>query len=112
MRFSQGFRERIYLLDTRPADRRGVTMVYRYHRHISGPLLSSGSAPRVATGLSFHAALRPAQENWGKLVTVVKQQVRLVALAGCPEGKEGHDLIIVDGPPGIGCPLESPEERS
>jgi MinD superfamily P-loop ATPase len=52
-------------------------------------------------GPLFHAALRPAQENSGKLVTVVKQQARLLAL------DQNYDLIIVDGPPGIGCPVIS-----
>jgi MinD superfamily P-loop ATPase len=52
-------------------------------------------------GPLFHAALRPAQENSGKLVTLVKQQARLQALDG------GYDAVIVDGPPGIGCPVIS-----
>jgi MinD superfamily P-loop ATPase len=52
-------------------------------------------------GPLFHAALRPAQENSGKLVTMVKRQARLLAL------DEGYELIIVDGPPGIGCPVIS-----
>jgi MinD superfamily P-loop ATPase len=58
-------------------------------------------------GPLFHAALRPAQENSGKLVTMVKQQARLLALAEYPKGDEGYELIIVDGPPGIGCPVIS-----
>jgi MinD superfamily P-loop ATPase len=52
-------------------------------------------------GPLFHAALRPAQENSGKLVTLVKQQARLLAL------DDGYDAVIVDGPPGIGCPVIS-----
>lgn len=52
-------------------------------------------------GPLFHAALRPAQENSGKLVTLVKQQARLHALDG------GYQALIVDGPPGIGCPVIS-----
>ena len=52
-------------------------------------------------GPLFHAALRPAQENSGKLVTMVKQQARLLAL------DEDYELVIVDGPPGIGCPVIS-----
>ncbi|MCX6028134.1 MAG: ATP-binding protein [Chloroflexi bacterium] len=52
-------------------------------------------------GPLFHAALRPAQENSGKLVTLVKQQARLLALDG------GYDAVLVDGPPGIGCPVIS-----
>jgi len=52
-------------------------------------------------GPLFHAALRPAQENSGKLVTLVKQQARLLAL------DEGYAAVMVDGPPGIGCPVIS-----
>jgi MinD superfamily P-loop ATPase len=52
-------------------------------------------------GPLFHAALYPAQENSGKLVTLVKQQGRLLAL------DEEHELVLVDGPPGIGCPVIS-----
>jgi MinD superfamily P-loop ATPase len=52
-------------------------------------------------GPLFHADLKPAQENSGKLVTMVKQQARLAALDG------EYPLLIVDGPPGIGCPVIS-----
>jgi len=52
-------------------------------------------------GPLFHAALRPAQENSGKLVTLVKQRARLLAM------DEGYQLVLVDGPPGIGCPVIS-----
>jgi MinD superfamily P-loop ATPase len=52
-------------------------------------------------GPLFHAALRPAHENSGKLVTLVKQQARLLGL------DDGYQVVIVDGPPGIGCPVIS-----
>ncbi|MEJ2596721.1 MAG: ATP-binding protein [Anaerolineales bacterium] len=52
-------------------------------------------------GPLLHAELRPAQENSGKLVTLVKQRARLLGL------ESGADLVIVDGPPGIGCPVIS-----
>lgn len=52
-------------------------------------------------GPLYHAALKPAQENSGKLVTLVKQQARLCAL------DHQLDLAFVDGPPGIGCPVIS-----
>jgi len=50
-------------------------------------------------GPLFHADLYPAQENSGKLVTLVKQNARLCAL------DNDYPIIIVDGPPGIGCPV-------
>jgi MinD superfamily P-loop ATPase len=48
-------------------------------------------------GSLFHAHLFAGQENSGKLVTLVKQQARSSAL------KTAADLLLVDGPPGIGC---------
>ena len=52
-------------------------------------------------GPLFHAQLFAGQENSGKLVTLLKQQARLLAL------DQGADLLLVDGPPGIGCPVIS-----
>jgi MinD superfamily P-loop ATPase len=52
-------------------------------------------------GPLFHAHLFAAQENSGKLVTLVKQHGRLLAL------DRGWELLVVDGPPGIGCPVIS-----
>jgi len=50
-------------------------------------------------GPLFHAHLFAGQENSGKLVTEVKQQARKLA------EESGAALLIVDGPPGIGCPV-------
>ena len=52
-------------------------------------------------GRFFHAHLFPAQENSGKLVALIKRQ----ALEAVEKMK--GDLILVDGPPGIGCPVIS-----
>jgi MinD superfamily P-loop ATPase len=52
-------------------------------------------------GALFHAELFPGKENSGKLVTLVKQQARL-----CAEDAQ-FPLVIIDGPPGIGCPVIS-----
>lgn len=52
-------------------------------------------------GTLFHAELFPGKENSGKLVTLIKQQARLMA-----EGTH-VPLVIIDGPPGIGCPVIS-----
>jgi MinD superfamily P-loop ATPase len=52
-------------------------------------------------GPLYHAHLFAGGENSGKLVTLVKQQARLRAL------DEHSDLILIDGPPGIGCPVIS-----
>ncbi|MFH2011642.1 MAG: ATP-binding protein [Pseudomonadota bacterium] len=50
-------------------------------------------------GPMVHARLGIAEENSGKLVTLVRQQARFIA------EDENRDLIIIDGPPGIGCPV-------
>lgn len=52
-------------------------------------------------GKLVHAKLFPGEENSGKLVTMVRHQARLLA----EESKK--DTIIIDGPPGIGCPVIS-----
>ncbi len=61
----------------------------------------SGRWFRSATrfGPLFHARLYAGQENSGKLVTQVRQSARLAAVEG------GAELILIDGPPGIGCPV-------
>ncbi len=50
-------------------------------------------------GPLVHAQLRPAEENSGKLVTQVKEEARRLAQ------ERGLDYLLVDGPPGIGCPV-------
>jgi MinD superfamily P-loop ATPase len=52
-------------------------------------------------GPLVHAHLLAGRENSGKLVTMVKQQARQLA-------KDiGAELLVMDGPPGIGCPVIS-----
>jgi MinD superfamily P-loop ATPase len=50
-------------------------------------------------GPAVHARLGIAQGNSGKLVSLVRQEARALARA------ERRDLILVDGSPGIGCPV-------
>ncbi|MFI4910482.1 MAG: ATP-binding protein [Sedimentisphaeraceae bacterium JB056] len=50
-------------------------------------------------GSMVHAKLGIAEENSGKLVTVIRNQAKKLA------EKEGSELLIVDGSPGIGCPV-------
>lgn len=56
---------------------------------------------RIPEGWLVRAALGVAQDNSGKLVTRVREEARRIAAA------EGVDLILVDGPPGIGCPVHA-----
>ncbi len=46
-----------------------------------------------------HARLGIAEENSGKLVTLVRNRAKEMAR------DENRNLIITDGPPGIGCPV-------
>ncbi|MGE4352289.1 MAG: ATP-binding protein, partial [Bdellovibrionales bacterium] len=48
-------------------------------------------------GPMVHAKLGIAAENSGKLVSTVREQARQLAR------QTGRDLILIDGPPGIGC---------
>jgi len=50
-------------------------------------------------GILVHAKLGIAEENSGKLVMVVRQAAKDIA------EKEGLEYVIIDGPPGIGCPV-------
>jgi len=50
-------------------------------------------------GPLVHARLGIAEENSGKLVTLVRENAKTIA------EKNNLELIVVDGPPGIGCPL-------
>lgn len=50
-------------------------------------------------GKLIHARLGVAEENSGKLVSEIRNYARILA------HREGQDLIIVDGSPGVGCPV-------
>lgn len=50
-------------------------------------------------GPMVHAKLGIAEENSGKLVSIVRQEARKIAY------ERMCDLIIIDGSPGIGCPV-------
>jgi len=50
-------------------------------------------------GPMVHARLGIAEENSGKLVTLVRQNAQRIA------EEESKDYVIIDGPPGIGCPV-------
>jgi MinD superfamily P-loop ATPase len=52
-------------------------------------------------GPMVHAVLLPGRENSGKLVALVRNQAKVLAR------KMSLSLIIVDGAPGLGCPVIS-----
>ena len=56
---------------------------------------------RTRNGPLLHARLAPGQDNSGKLVSTLRQSARTLA------NQNGSDWILVDGPPGAGCPVIS-----
>ncbi len=50
-------------------------------------------------GPMIHARLGIAEDLSGKLVAIVREQAKKIA------EKQNKDYIIIDGPPGIGCPV-------
>jgi len=67
----------------------------KVHNHQSGEWYRSKSP----YGPLFHANLYPGEENSGKLVTVIKESARAFGEDSC------KDFLLIDGPPGIGCPV-------
>jgi MinD superfamily P-loop ATPase len=54
---------------------------------------------RTRFGTMVHARLGAGEENSGKLVARIRQRGKELAIAG------KRDWVIIDGPPGIGCPV-------
>ena len=54
---------------------------------------------KTVVGPMAHARLHPGKENSGRLVSLVRTKA-----ADLGE-QAGLDLIVVDGPPGVGCPV-------
>jgi MinD superfamily P-loop ATPase len=52
-------------------------------------------------GRLVHASLGVAQDSSGKLVAHLRQVARHLA------ARDGFDLVLIDGPPGIGCPVHA-----
>jgi MinD superfamily P-loop ATPase len=67
----------------------------RFPRSICGKWFIS----RTRFGPMVHAELGIAQENSGLLVSLVRNKAKELAK------EQGRDLILVDGSPGIGCPV-------
>lgn len=65
------------------------------HDRVSGHMFRS----ETKYGAMSHAKLLPGEGNSGKLVTSVREQGKELA------ERTGQDLILIDGSPGIGCPV-------
>jgi MinD superfamily P-loop ATPase len=53
----------------------------------------------TANGPLVHARLGIAEENSGKLVSAVREKAKALA------EEQNRELVIIDGPPGTGCPV-------
>ena len=56
-------------------------------------------------GPMVHARLGAAEENSGKLVSLIRKQARRIASERGVEANDDSPLLLVDGSPGIGCPV-------
>jgi MinD superfamily P-loop ATPase len=79
----------------------GVCVYFCPQEAIDFPINTCGEwyISETRFGPMVHARLGIAEENSGKLATLVRQEARKLAL------EQGLDLILTDGPPGVGCPV-------
>jgi MinD superfamily P-loop ATPase len=79
----------------------GVCVYFCPEKAIDFPLDTCGEwfISETAFGPMVHARLGIAEENSGKLVSLVRQEARKIAQ------EKGLGLILTDGPPGVGCPV-------
>jgi MinD superfamily P-loop ATPase len=79
----------------------GVCVDFCPEQAIEFPLSTCGQwfISDTRFGPMVHARLGIAEENSGKLVTLIRQEAKKLA------EKNKLDLIITDGPPGVGCPV-------
>ena len=90
-----------YTVDPIDCEGCGVCVDFCPEQAIDFPIKTCGQwfISETRFGPMVHARLGIAEENSGKLVTLVRQEAKKIAEA------DNHDLIITDGPPGIGCPV-------
>ena len=79
----------------------GVCVYFCPEKAIDFPVKTCGEwfISETRFGPMVHARLGIAEENSGKLVTLVRQEAKKLS------EEKGLDLILTDGPPGVGCPV-------
>jgi len=90
-----------FVVDAIECEGCGVCYYFCPEKAIDFPLDTCGEWYLSDTrfGPMAHARLGIAEENSGKLVTLIRQQGKLLA-------ERNHlDFLLTDGPPGIGCPV-------
>ncbi len=90
-----------FIVDPIACEGCGVCYYFCPEKAIDFPLDTCGEwfLSDTRFGPMAHARLGIAEENSGKLVSLVRQQGKLLA------EKKNLDLLLTDGPPGIGCPV-------
>ena len=90
-----------FIVDAIECEGCGVCVDFCPEKAIDFPVSTCGEwfISDTRFGPMVHARLGIAEENSGKLVSLVRHEARKL-------GKEKHlDLILTDGPPGVGCPV-------
>jgi len=90
-----------YVVDPVACEGCGVCVRFCPAQAIDFPEVMQGEwmVSETRSGPMVHARLGIAAENSGKLVSTVRREARRLA------EENGHRLVLVDGPPGIGCPV-------
>ncbi|HEB69852.1 MAG TPA: (4Fe-4S)-binding protein [Desulfobulbus sp.] len=96
-------RDGVYSVDTLRCEGCKVCVAFCPEQTILFPEKYCGTWYRSSTrfGTMVHAQLFPGEENSGRLVTLLRQEARKIAL------ENNIDLILSDGAPGVGCPVIS-----
>ncbi len=90
-----------FIIDAIECEGCGVCVHFCPKQAIGFPVNTSGQwfISETRYGPMVHARIGIAEENSGKLVTLVRQQARQKAEI------KGLGMILTDGPPGVGCPV-------
>lgn len=90
-----------FVVDSIECEGCGVCYYFCPEKAIDFPLNTCGKwyLSETRFGPMAHARLDIAEENSGKLVTLIRQEGKKLA------EKNNLDLLLTDGPPGIGCPV-------
>ncbi|MBW1866963.1 MAG: P-loop NTPase [Deltaproteobacteria bacterium] len=90
-----------YEVDSIACEGCGVCVYFCPEKAIDFPINTCGQWFKSDTrfGPMVNARLGIAEENSGKLVSLVRKEARSLAM------QKDLDLLITDGPPGVGCPV-------
>ena len=90
-----------YVVDKMECEGCGVCYYFCPEKAITFPINTCGEwfISDTRFGPMAHASLGLAEENSGKLVALIRKEGRELA------EKKNLDLLLTDGPPGVGCPV-------